>query len=183
MIPLARRLRLGLAATLTSAALIAATCGFATTPAAAQALPITVVLDQLQPGVERYATTAIDIPVSARVLDALWATQPGSDPVSWSGELCGQNGRCLPFGAALESTTLAAGRYTVRIAATLAADAASIPGAVYSNAGSISFVEAAAPSALASTGTSLSIVALAAALLLGGLALLIARRRRAEESS
>ncbi len=188
------RRRGGVSGSVVAAALVAVSAVLVLgPPAAADVLAdedLSLSFSGMFPGDTRERSTVLEVPVSAEVGIATFDVLPGSsDAFDWDVRLCGAGSTdCVSVDEGSEGTELAAGRYTLRVAVELDADArASSPEDSSAIRGQLRLVEAgsAPPSdRLPDTGSPLvSMAATAAAFFTTGLflILLVARRRRADE--
>jgi hypothetical protein len=116
-------------------ALVLAFVGMPTSTAAAQPVNLDLDFGVLVPGIPQTRASSLEVPVASTVRLAHAASTTGADDVDVSFDLC-RTESCRPLTA---GERVEAGRYTLRVSATLAADLA--PGTETTIAGQLQLVE------------------------------------------
>lgn len=147
-------------------------------PAHARIMSAAFSFPALSAGEKRSATATVNLPRTAELV-AVEITEDTTAPgdFHWSAQLCPPAGACLPATTASEGAEVLAGEHTLAVAVELDPDAAALASSTLT--GRLVFTDHADDEGLPPTGAlAWSLVALAGLLLVCGLALVDASRRR-----
>ena len=154
-------------------ALVLAFVGIPTSAAVAEPVNLDLDFGTLAPGIAETRTSSLDVPVPSTVRKAHAASTSGADDVDVTFELCGALGcRQLAEGERIE-----AGRYSLRVSATLSPDLA--PGTTTTIAGQLQLAETKSSGlAKPDTLTAIAVVGVAGVIVAALTTRMSARRRR-----